>query len=148
MVGRGVIGVLSVVVGVAGHGSLVYPRPRNSIDYLQGVNTQWYVQPVTVHVTCECVGMYSVGMGLAVSAGAWGVASSLPALVHVTCSNVLGCGIVLGWGWQSVLELGGVALSLSVMDGCVDDEIGYGLLGILVPTPNHLLYTRTCTCTH
>jgi hypothetical protein len=73
MVGRGVIGVLSVVVGVAGHGSLVYPRPRNSIDYLQGVNTQWYVQPVTV---------------------------------HVTCSNVLGCGIVLGWGWQSVLELG------------------------------------------
>jgi hypothetical protein len=34
--------ILYVVPGsVEGHGSLVHPRPRNSIDYLAGVNTQW-----------------------------------------------------------------------------------------------------------
>lgn len=38
--------VIGVIVGVLpwrvqAHGSLVHPRPRNSIDYLVGVNTQW-----------------------------------------------------------------------------------------------------------
>lgn len=44
--GRATLGTSWVAVAsvalVAGHGSLVYPRPRNSIDYLVGVNAQWY----------------------------------------------------------------------------------------------------------
>ena len=41
-----VLCVVGVIVGVLpwrvqAHGSLVHPRPRNSIDYLVGVNTQW-----------------------------------------------------------------------------------------------------------
>lgn len=36
-----VCAITAFVVGVTGHGSLVTPRPRNSIDYLVGVNTEW-----------------------------------------------------------------------------------------------------------
>lgn len=30
----------ALVGGAAGHGSMVHPRPRQSIDYLAGVNTE------------------------------------------------------------------------------------------------------------